>query len=431
MGTVYAFLVQFVDFLRTHHLHYFLIFFALVWLRWFVVNTLALFYKPFTTKHQATTSVIIPVVDEPIDVFKQVLTSITKQKPDQVIVVINGPRNIVLENACKQYAGVECYWTKTPGKRNAIKYGMKYVVGDIVLLVDSDTIWMPKMLTELLKPFANPRIGGVTTKQKITDPSSTMIARLCDWLEDVRAYGTMQAMSVAGQVGCLPGRTIAFRRNILQEVLPEFINERFLGMHKEVSDDRSLTNLTLKAGYKTVMQSTAVVYTEAPTRWKKFLRQQLRWAEGSQYNNMRMTPWMLRHAPLMAFIYWTDMLMPFFLWGIYASFFIKAAILHTTSKSDMLFLTNRPLLAVLLVTLAGAYFSYAVRQLRVLSENPRHFVFMPVYIILLTFVMAPIRMLGFARLADDLGWGTRANSYQAKKKFKFKLRGRFADATAS
>lgn len=428
---MYAFLVQFVDFLRTHNVHYFLLFFGLVWLRWFVVNTLALFYKPYTQKHKATTSVIIPVVDEPIDVFKQVLTSITKQKPDQIIVVINGPRNIILENACKQFDGVACYWTKTLGKRNAIRYGMKYVTGDIVLLVDSDTIWMPKMLTELLKPFADPKIGGVTTKQKITDPTSSMIARLSDWLEDVRAYGTMQAMSVMGQVGCLPGRTIAFRREILQKVLPEFMNERFLGMHKEVSDDRSLTNLALKAGYKTVMQSTAVVYTEAPTRWKKFLRQQLRWAEGSQYNNMRMSPWMLRHAPLMFFIYWTDMLMPFFLWGVYLSFFIKAVILQDLSKTDLLFLADRPLLFVLLVTLAGAYFSYAVRQLRVLSESPRHFVFMPVYIILLTFVMAPVRMLGFARLADDLGWGTRANSYQAKKKFKFKLRGRFADATAS
>lgn len=426
---MYAFLIQFVDFLRTHHVHYFLIFFALIWLRWFVVNTLALFYKPATKKYKATTTVLIPVVDEPIDVFKQVLRSITKQKPTQIIVVINGPRNIILENACKQLAGVDCYWTKKAGKRNAIKYGMKYVKGEIVLLVDSDTIWEPKMLSELLKPFADPKVGGVTTKQRITDPTANIIARLCDWLEDVRAYGTMQAMSVVGQVGCLPGRTIAFRHSILKQILPAFMSERYLGLHKEVSDDRSLTNLTLKAGYKTVMQSTAVVYTEAPTQWKKFLRQQLRWAEGSQYNNMRMSGWMLRRAPLMFFIYWTDMLLPFFLWGIYLSFFIKTVILHSTQQADMLFLAHRPLLIVLLATLGGAYFSYAIRQLRVLSENPRHFIFMPVYIILLTFVMAPVRMIGFARLADDLGWGTRANSYQAKRKFK--IRERFAHAATS
>ena len=428
---MYAFLVQFVDFLRTHQIHYFLLFFFFIWLRWFIVNTLALLYKPYTGKHTTTTSVLIPVVDEPVDVFRAVLQSIVSQKPDQIIVVINGPRNIVLENICRQFDGVDCYWTKKAGKRNALDYGMKKVKGDVVLLVDSDTIWMPNMLSEIVKPFADPSVGGVTTRQKITDPTATLIARLCDWLEDVRSYGTMQAMSVRGKVGCLPGRTIAFRRSILQEAMPAFMTERFLGMHKEVSDDRSLTNYTLKAGYKTVMQSTAVVYTEAPTKWKKFLRQQLRWAEGSQYNNLRMTPWMLRHAPLMFCIYWSDMLIPFFLWGIYLSYFIKAAILRMHTQSDMLFLANRSWLVVMLATLGGAYFSYAIRQLRVLSESPRHFLFMPLYIVLLTFVMAPIRMLGFARLADDMGWGTRANSYQASKRFKFKLRERFTNVAAS
>ncbi|MDS2842866.1 glycosyltransferase, partial [Streptococcus pneumoniae] len=74
---------------------------------------------------------------------------------------------------------------------------------------------------------------------------------------------------------------MAFRTEILRECIHEFMNETFMGFHKEVSDDRSLTNLTLKKGYKTVMQDTSVVYTDAPTSWKKFIRQQLRWAEGS------------------------------------------------------------------------------------------------------------------------------------------------------
>src|SRR5208282_1848804 len=130
-------------------------------------------------------------------------------------------------------------------------------------------------------PFADPEVGGVTPRQRITDPTTSLLTRFCDWLEDVRSFGTLQAMSVKGQVGCLPGRTIAFRREILNKVLPEFMNETFLGFHKEVSDDRSLTNHTLKAGYKTVLQSTAIVYTLAPPTWKKFIRQQLRWSEGS------------------------------------------------------------------------------------------------------------------------------------------------------
>lgn len=413
---MYAFLVQFVDFLQHHHLHYFLVFFAFIWLRWVVIMGLALFYKPLTHKYKTSTSVIIPVVDEPADVFRAVLRAITRQRPTQIIVVINGPRNRMLETICGNFKKVDCYWTKTPGKRNAIKHGMKYARGEVVVLVDSDTLWTPGTLRELLRPFADKQIGGVTTLQRIINPTSSLIARIADWLEDVRGLGTMRAMSVTGKVGCLPGRTIAFRRSILQKVMPEFMNERFLGIHKEVSDDRSLTNLALKAGYKTVLQSTSVVLTEAPETWKKFIRQQLRWSEGSQYNNIRMSGWMLRHAPLMFYIYWADMVMPFFLWGIYLAYFVRSGILHQVAQTDLLFMTGKPTAMILLLTLAGAYFSYAIRQLQVLSESPRHFIYLPFYIIFLTFVMAPIRMVGFAKLADDLGWGTRANSYAAKQK---------------
>ncbi len=42
----------------------------------------------------------------------------------------------------------------------------------------------------------------------------------------------------------------------------------------------------MKLGYKTVLQDSALVYTDAPTDWRTFTRQQLRWSAGSQYNNL-------------------------------------------------------------------------------------------------------------------------------------------------
>ena len=36
---------------------------------------------------------------------------------------------------------------------------------------------------------------------------------------------------------------------------------------------------------------------------KKLAKQQLRWARGSQYNTLRMLPWMLGHAPMLAFFF--------------------------------------------------------------------------------------------------------------------------------
>ncbi len=46
----------------------------------------------------------------------------------------------------------------------------------------------------------------------------------------------------------------------------DFMTQKFLGVFLEVSDDRTLTNLTLKQGFRTVYQSTSLVYTDAPTQ---------------------------------------------------------------------------------------------------------------------------------------------------------------------
>lgn len=408
---MYAFLIDVVDLLRYGHVHFFLIFFAYVWLRWLVVQGIALAYKPFTTPHKASASIIIPVVDEPLDLFRDVLARIRKQNPLQTIVVINGPRNTELELICRRFKHVTCVWTPQAGKRNAVRKGLALARGDVVALVDSDTLWEKDTLRELLKPFADPKIGGVTTLQKILQPQRSLLTRFCDWLEDVRAHGSMKAMSVTGKVGCLPGRTIAFRRSILNKIIKQFMNERFMDLHKEVSDDRSLTNLCLQAGYKTVMQSTSVVYTDAPTTWGKFIKQQLRWAEGSQYNNLRMTPWMLRHAPLMLFIYWTDMLTPFFLLGVYGTF-IASLLLGWGSTVELLYVTSP--FTLLGFTLFGSLISIALRQMTSLSVRPVNLLYLLPFVILLTFVMTPIRIIGLACAADDRGWGTRRSAYKTK-----------------
>ena len=62
---------------------------------------------------------MIPVVDEPIDLFRDVLSRIVQQTPTEVLVVINGPRNQELEAVCAEFPLVNWEWTSVAGKRNA------------------------------------------------------------------------------------------------------------------------------------------------------------------------------------------------------------------------------------------------------------------------------------------------------------------------
>lgn len=391
----------------------FAVFATIVWLHWALKTLLSRRYQPWVEPHDTTASVIIPVVDEPLDLFHEVLLRIVKQDPHEVIVVINGPRNPQLEDICDTL-NVTWHWTPTPGKRNALRVGVEAATGDIAVLVDSDTLWTDDTLPELLKPFADPLVGGVTTKQRILNARRHFFTRWADWMENSRALYSLPAQSVAGTVACLPGRTIAFRAHILRAVMGDFLTARFLGVFLEVSDDRTLTNLTLKAGYRTVYQSTSLVHTDAPTRIGKLYRQQLRWARGSQYNHLRMFPWVTAHAPLLIPFYAVDLALPFLLAGAVMSW-VWHAVTHTGINLTEPLLDAYPGPAgwalVAAAVVAGSSFSMWLRQYRHLREVPADIPWIPVYILFSSVFLMPIRIVGFFRMAHTAGWGTRRHAY--------------------
>ena len=398
-----------------NEVYLFAVFSTLVWALWALKVLLSRRYRPVTAPHETTASVVVPVVDEPLDLFHSVLARIVAQQPHEVIVVINGARNPGLERVCEEFGPlVRWVHTPVPGKRNAVRMGTRLSTGEITVLVDSDTVWTPDTLEELVKPFADPSVGGVTTRQRILDPERSWITRWADWLENTRSLYSMPAQSVLGQVGCLPGRTIAFRRRILMQVMHEFMTARFLGVFLEVSDDRTLTNLTLKAGYRTVYQHTSLVYTDAPLRVRKLFRQQLRWARGSQYNTLRMLPWMVGHAPVLAIFFVADIVLPFLLVGTVAGWVYRAASGTGTNLYEAILETYTGLTGwfwVIALMVVSSVLSMAVRQIRHLQEKPSDALRLPAFIIVSTLFLMPVRLLGFIRMAHVSGWGTRSGAY--------------------
>ncbi len=410
-------LLQFRHFFAEHgHLYLFAIFSAIVWAMWALKSLLSRRYRPWTREYHTSTSVIIPVVDEPPGLFRDVLARICQQQPTETIVVINGPRNQVLETICDDFAdqGVRWTWTAVAGKRNAVRVGTQMASGQILVLVDSDTVWTRGTLTELVKPFADPKVGGVTTRQRILHPNRHFLLRWADWLENSRAKYSMPAQSALGYVGCLPGRTIAFRKHIVEKAMPHFMHGRFLGVFLEVSDDRTLTNETLKQGYKSVYQSTSLVYTDAPTKWKKLYKQQLRWARGSQYNTLRMLPFMLRHTPVLALFYLVDIILPFLLIGAIIGG-VRRALDGSGVNYYMGFIEKYGMglgaVWVIVLSLLATGLSMSIRHLRHLEEVPSDIIRMPIFVLIATFFLMPIRMIGFFRMGHVAGWGTRADAY--------------------
>lgn len=411
---------QFQDFLQSGAVFLFFAAMTLVVLSWLSKVLLRPFYRNATEPHEPTVGVVIPVAGEAPEVFEACLRSVLAAAPDSVVVVQNGVlderlRLLTADLAAKTNLRVFYEFLPEPNKREAVALGLTLLSQEIVVLVDSDTFWDRQTLGELVKPFRDPRVGGVTGTQRIRLRSGTLIEKWCQWFELLRSQYQLPAMSAMGTVGCLPGRTIAFRSEILTAVMPAFLSEKFLGVHIEVSDDRSLTNLTLKQGSKTVFQSSSRVETLAPQDIKTFVRQQYRWARGSQYNTLRMIPWMLVHARYLLFLYLVDLLVPIVLlanavaWAIIPwvpSRWLDGAFADAINAA----LVNGVLgISVLLASALVASWAFlAMRTSRVLAESPRMFLLLPTFMVLNFLLLVPIRVWGLATCAWNGSWGTRS-----------------------
>ena len=220
---MFIFLLQIRHMLGGHpELYLFAVYSLLIWGLWLTKLLLSQRYRPTTASFDVTTSVVIPVVDEPLDLFRDVLA------PHRRAATRRGDRRHqrrsaipALEEVCDEFAPlVKWVHTPIPGKRNAVKHRHRGIapVRSPCSSIPTPS-GLPERSLELVKPFADRRVGGVTTRQRILEPSRTFVTRWADWLENTRSLYSMPAQSVLGQVGCLPGRTIAFRRAILVRVM--------------------------------------------------------------------------------------------------------------------------------------------------------------------------------------------------------------------
>jgi hyaluronan synthase len=380
----------------------FMVFFVYVWLLWTLKLIAARRYRPSSADPgELVVSVLVPVYQEPEAVFRRVLASVRAERPREVIAVVDGGDAdvaAVARDYCDQVLRVP-----RAGKRAAIAAGLAASdpSTDVVVVLDSDTIWRPGALSELLRPFADPRVGGVTPRQTIFDVGDHPVRRLADWIEDLRYLLTVPAQSVFGQVGCLAGRTIAYRRRAFEPAVAALVRQTVLGVPQHVGDDRVLTSELLRGGWRTVYQSTSVVETDAPANWRTFWRQQLRWARSSQRETLLSLRWLWRR-PVAFASFATDIVTPFALYTILA-----LAIAHGLGGGTGR--TGLPLGAELALGYAGMLVSIGIRQVPHLRRRPGDLRRLPLFVLQLTFVMVPIRILGFATMFHQ-SWSTRPPS---------------------
>ena len=382
------------------------------WSVWLFQKISGLRYRPLSPDDplaadylatKPTLSVVTPVYNEDPQHFEESLASWKRNGVDEIVAVIDEsdpPCIAVFEKFMEWHPKAKLILTDVPGKRPALVKGARAALGDIIALVDSDTLWDGDIRDILLAPFSDPAVGGVGCRQEVITPHSPAEKLFAIRLTLRYLHEYPYLASIGDALTCLSGRTALYRREALLPELDDLENETFLWKPCISGDDKRLTSLVMKKGWKLRFQGNASVRTYPMATLKQFFKQNLRWARNSWRTDLRMmgSAWTWKREPLFLYHLIDRSIQPFTLL-LGPIFFVVALYFHHWLTAGILF--------------AWWLLSRTIKLLPHLREVPADIRMVPLFT-LAQFHLAVLKIFALLTL-DFQSWITRWDKSRMKR----------------
>jgi N-acetylglucosaminyltransferase len=367
---------------------------TIVWSVWLVRFAISHTAKPIVSGYRATTSVVVPSYHEDPDILLDCLATWRAQHPTEIIVVLDTADLEAYDRiAAIGDPRVEPILYDHVGKRSALGVGIRRARGEILVLVDSDTRWTDGLLESVQMPFADERVGGVSTQQNVYQRDTSIWRRIADWMVDLRYADYVPAQGRAGAVACISGRTAVYRRAAVLPVLDRLENEFFLGRRCIAGDDGRLTWLVLSTGWRTVHQSSARALSMFPSTFRAFVKQRVRWSRNSFrcYLTAIARGWLFRQPIITQLTVLQIVLTPVTM-GMSLAYLVF-------SRLDLTAIG-------VALTLGWVLLGRGIRGISHLRRHPEDLAILPVMAATVILVALPIKAFAFATM-NKQGWLTR------------------------
>ncbi|HUT11659.1 MAG TPA: glycosyltransferase family 2 protein [Thermoguttaceae bacterium] len=165
----------------------------------------------------------------------------------EVLVASDGSTDAT-EGIVRGYAkhGVRLLALPRQGKISVLNAAVAVATGDVLVFSDANSMFSPGAIRALVRPLADPEIGGVAGDQRYLDEDRQVNA-------GERTYWSFDRMlkvaqSAAGSVTSATGAIYAIRRRLFRDVPPG------------VTDDFANSTGVIARGYRLVFASDAVAY---------------------------------------------------------------------------------------------------------------------------------------------------------------------------
>jgi len=223
-------------------------------------------------------TVIIPAYNEENNLGKTLDSIIEADYPNkQIIVVDDGSTDQTYTIASKYKRksssrnGYCIIRKRNGGKASAINLALRFATGQIVIIVDADSILERTALKEMVKFFQYPDVIAVAGRVKVLNRSN--ILTNCTALEVIMGANLLRpAFSLFGVVTMVPGAIGGFRKKA--------ILQRGSYDKNTLTEDFDMTMKLLKNGGK-ILGIDSTSYTEVPSTLREFYKQRTRWYRGN------------------------------------------------------------------------------------------------------------------------------------------------------
>jgi cellulose synthase/poly-beta-1,6-N-acetylglucosamine synthase-like glycosyltransferase/peptidoglycan/xylan/chitin deacetylase (PgdA/CDA1 family) len=219
-------------------------------------------------------SVIVPAYNEAANIAATVRSLVASDYPQVEVIVVDDGSSDGTADIVERLGlpGVYVVRQANAGKPAALNTGIRYARGDLLVLVDGDTVFEPGAVGRLVQPLADRRVGAVSGNTKVANRKG-LLGR---WqhLEYVIGFNLDRRMfDVARCMPTVPGAIGAFRRAAVMDV--GGVSEQTL------AEDTDFTMAIIGAGWRVVYAPDAVAWTEAPASLRQLWRQRYRWCYGT------------------------------------------------------------------------------------------------------------------------------------------------------
>lgn len=322
-------------------------------------------------------TVVMPCYNEEPELLRRAIESILKAKGNKELVVVDDGSTNDVGPLLDHFSSIGVRvmrFERNKGKRKALHTFIKGLTdSDFVVTVDSDTILDKDALIRVVEPLKDNDVGASTGDVRLINEKENWLTGMIALYYWIGLHIYKQAQSNVGNVVCCSGCLAAYRASLMKEVIDEFLNQRFYGEQCTHSEDRHLTNLILKRGYKVLFVPEAISYTHSPSTVWGFMKQQQRWKRGYIRESVYTLTYAWKTRPFLFFqiLLW-DLTAPFFTFGM------RLAVILTVILSPAFFV----------VYILPAWILFMItRYIFVVLKAPRFIPYMFVYMIFYEMLM--------------------------------------------